>query len=325
MCDTIIWIILFLVLIIILGLYLSESTPLDLDEKKKILQLNYLTEHFHSESSSSAVNAGASQYYKWGLPEEKIAVAEKKKEVKKECHNKCTSTCPVLNCPKKCPVTTQCNICSSSGSGECKNCDITQNKDIDKYILKSSVPPCPNLNDYVTKNMIPSNNVNMSDYILKSEIKPCEKIDISNYILKKEIPACPTCPICPECPICPICPPEKKCKKINEYTISEHPDYSKYISKDEVAKKYISKDEIAKKYVNKDEISKKYVLKSDVDKKANEVKNKINQKVIDSEGNYNNAAEYKKQIDDVYKKQNNKFPLEQPDGYYAGDSLFAKA
>jgi hypothetical protein len=93
-------------------------------------------------------------------------------------------------------------------------------------------------------------NPDLSDYIKKSEIKPCEKVDISKYILKSEIPACPTCPVCPECPICPICPPEKpekKCKQISEYNITEHPDMSKYMSISDVNKYYIKKDSTLKR------------------------------------------------------------------------------
>jgi hypothetical protein len=72
-------------------------------------------------------------------------------------------------------------------------------------------------------------------------------VDISQYILKSEIPACPTCPICPECPICPVCPPippQKQCKKIYEYNITQHPDIDSYISKKDLAKNYIKKSDV---------------------------------------------------------------------------------
>ena len=36
----------------------------------------------------------------------------------------------------------------------CNRCDITVNKDIDKYVLKSSVPACPDTSKYITKNMM---------------------------------------------------------------------------------------------------------------------------------------------------------------------------
>ena len=333
MSDIVIWILFIFVLLIIVGLYISESTPLDLDEKKKVLELKYIAEHFHNESSSNEVEGGASQYYKWGLPEDKVEVKDDEISLSwlfdkdKNCHRKCDDKCPPLNCPKKCPEIKKELKCDDSkpSNSDCKNCDITRNKDIDKYILKSSVPPCPNMNDYVSKNMLPP-NVNMNDYMLKSDVKPCEKIDISKYILKSEIPACPTCPVCPECP---ICPPQNKCKNISEYTISEHPDYSKYMSIDKVNEKYILKKDADKKI----EEAKKN-CSTHYDRKENNQYRKENSHHYDRrENNHNNdidsenqnASQYKNEMDKIYKKQNHKFPLEQPDGYYAGDNLFAKA
>ena len=75
-----------------------------------------------------------------------------------------------------------------------------------------------------------------SKYILKSEIKPCPKIEISKYIKKSDIPPCPDCPKCPKCPICPVCPKHQKCKKIYEYNITEHPEFKKYISREQCNK-----------------------------------------------------------------------------------------
>jgi len=102
--------------------------------------------------------------------------------------------------------------------------------DMNKYVLKSSIPPCPAVPD-------------LSNYILKSECPPVP--DLSNYVLKSSIPKqnpilldcskcqkgkgeCPPCPRarcpelkCPEptkCPQCAPCPPMKcppavvKCK-----------------------------------------------------------------------------------------------------------------
>jgi len=91
--------------------------------------------------------------------------------------------------------------------------------DMNKYVLKSSIPPCPAVPD-------------LSNYILKSECPPVP--DLSNYVLKSSIPKqspvildcskcqkakgeCPPCPRprCPEvqCPAptkCPGCPPCKR-------------------------------------------------------------------------------------------------------------------
>jgi len=114
------------------------------------------------------------------------------------------------------------SVCPASP--ECKQPDMS------KYVLKSSIPPCPQCPD-------------MSNYILKSECPPVP--DLSNYVLKSSIPRqgpvildcskcqkpkgeCPPCPRarCPEvkcppptkCPACapcprPTCPPAVvKCK-----------------------------------------------------------------------------------------------------------------
>lgn len=249
MSDILIWILLLFVFIIIIGLYNSEFTPLQLNEKQKILDINYVTENFTPNvSTTSDQSEGAHELYHWGLPEERIRHKEKHHE--EECHHTCEHTCP-KPCPQRChlpePVK-QCHHASprSKLKEVCHNCDITLNKDIDKYVLKSSVPACPDMSEYVTKSMIPA-TPNLSDYILKSEVKPCEKVDISQYILKSEIPACPTCPTCPECPTCPVCPEPTRCKEIHDYSIEQHPDFLKYIKKDDILNSPIVKEFVAKR------------------------------------------------------------------------------
>ena len=98
----------------------------------------------------------------------------------------------------------------------CPACSDCKQPDMSKYVLKTSIPPCPSLPD-------------MSSYILKSECPPVP--DLSNYVLKSSIPKqnpvildcskcqkpsgdCPPCPRprCPEvkCPTptkCPTCAP----------------------------------------------------------------------------------------------------------------------
>ena len=104
-------------------------------------------------------------------------------------------------------------------SNDGKHC---KQPDMNKYVLKTSIPPCPAVPD-------------LSNYILKSECPPVP--DLSNYVLKSSIPKqtpvildcskcqkakgeCPPCPRprCPEvqCPAptkCPSCPPcaRQKC------------------------------------------------------------------------------------------------------------------
>ena len=99
-----------------------------------------------------------------------------------------------------------CHRCSNK---ECRNCDILLNKDIDKYVMKSSIPPRPDMREYAKKSML----------------CPCR--DMSKYILKRNIPKCPECrrcTKCPSCPRCPRCPECPECPKI---------DLDKYITRKE--------------------------------------------------------------------------------------------
>jgi hypothetical protein len=91
-----------------------------------------------------------------------------------------------------------------SGSSSCPEPDPS------KWVLKTTVPPCPPLPD-------------MSKYMLKTECPP--QPDMSKYVLKTSVPACPPCistcskpckigecPACPR-PRCPTvkCPEPKAC------------------------------------------------------------------------------------------------------------------
>ena len=240
MSDLLILLLIIFVVIIILGLYISDFTPLNLSEKKNILSMKELREEFNPLVSNSVEQTeGASNLYDWNVPAKRYREIEPTCEedlpprcvvTPPPCNHTCNNNCP-NECPKRCPPTPKPTCCPRPRVREtakqvCYDCDITLNKDIDKYVLKSSVPACPDMSKFMTKNMANS-APDMTKYILKSEIKPCDKVDISKYILKSEIPACPKCPICPECPICPVCPPPEKCKEISEYNITDHPDYAK--------------------------------------------------------------------------------------------------
>ena len=123
-------------------------------------------------ASEQDILEGASPIYNWGKPK-----IRKEKVVKEKCIDR--------------------KICENISE-----CDITKHKDLHKYVLKSSVPPCPNMSKYILKSKIPS-YPDMSKYILKSEIPAYP--DMSKYILKSEIPNCPKqleCPYCPECKKC---------------------------------------------------------------------------------------------------------------------------
>ena len=114
----------------------------------------------------------------------------------------------------------QCDSCGQSAPCGCNKpqprpicpaCPDCKQPNMSKYVLKSSIPPCPAVPD-------------LSNYILKSE---CPSVpDLSNYVLKSSIPKqnpvildcskcqkpkgeCPPCPR-PRCPEVK-CPPATKC------------------------------------------------------------------------------------------------------------------
>lgn len=109
-------------------------------------------------------------------------------------------------------VAPSCGACGGQMPCPCPNPrPICPAIDYSKYVLKSTIPPCPPVPD-------------MSQYIKKSEVPPCP--DLSNYVAKSSIP--PTQPVildcskchkpkgeCPPCPRprCPDvqCPPPTKC------------------------------------------------------------------------------------------------------------------
>ena len=99
------------------------------------------------------------------------------------------------------------------------NDGVCKQPDMSRYVLKSTVPPCPLQPD-------------LGQYILKSEVPPVP--DLSNYVLKSSIPKpqpvildctkcnkpsgeCPPCPRprCPEvkCPAPTTCPPPAPCPR----------------------------------------------------------------------------------------------------------------
>lgn len=131
---------------------------------------------------------------------------------------------------ENCNEDTPCQCSKPKPRPICPACSECKQPNMSKYVLKSSIPPCPAVPD-------------MSNYILKSECPPVP--DLSNYVLKSSIPKqnpvildcskcqkpkgeCPPCPRprcpdvkcppptkCPSCPPCPraSCPPAVvKCK-----------------------------------------------------------------------------------------------------------------
>lgn len=117
----------------------------------------------------------------------------------------------------------KCNVCGKSSSSNCgcgggsaarficPPCPPCVQPDMSKYVLKSTIPPCPAMPD-------------LSKYMLKTECPPVP--DLSNYVLKSSVPKpqpvildctkcnkpsgeCPPCPR-PRCPDVK-CPPPTKC------------------------------------------------------------------------------------------------------------------
>lgn len=177
-----------------------------------LFKLNF-TETFDNpeKSTESQVGEGSSEYYGWGFS------GIKDEHKKKPTQRRHKETCP--KCDHVYLTEDVCNIVIEDDS--CKRCDITKNKDIDKYVLKSSVPPCPDMSQYAKKSMLQP-SPDMNKYMLKSELpKYCSSqwADKDKYMLKS------------------MCKPTHPQHEIVYKDITKHPEYPKYISK-EHCKKY---------------------------------------------------------------------------------------
>lgn len=219
-----IFIFILVIILVILGLPRSDNIPdfVLTSENKTISE--QVIDNFDNPTSSSSFNAegGASDYYNWGLPD--MTQPQKKQQKRHRCPS-CENTFIDYD---YCPI----DIDEKNG---CKKCDITNHPQIGKYVLKSSVPPCPDMSNYAKKSeLCPCKD--MSKYILKSKIPPPKQCpDLSKYILKSKIPSCPSQPLCPRCPICPTCP---KYRTMKDYMDEGNNVFNDYISKD-----YIKKDQ----------------------------------------------------------------------------------
>jgi len=123
------------------------------------------------------------------------------------------------SCPPAPPAPSSCNTCNKPVPCGCPNprptctpaCPPCREPDLSRYVLKSTVPPCPSMPD-------------LSRYMLKTECPPVP--DLSNYVLKSSVPKpqpvildcskcnkpsgeCPPCPR-PRCPEV-MCPPPTRC------------------------------------------------------------------------------------------------------------------
>ena len=319
------------VFLIILGLYLSQESSLNINEKNQILMENFSPQ----VSSTNAQKKGASQLYKWGMPEDNVST--KTKRCKKQDDDIPSFTPKPIE--ENCAPFEEINCNDSNKDEQCGNCDILTHKDINKYVLKSSVPPCPDSSKFATKNMLKT-CPDMSKYILKSEIPKCEKIDKSKYILKSEIPACPKCPICPVCPTCPTCPKPQPCKTINQYKIQEHPDMANYVSKKDL-KKYVENNNLCELYAEEEGISSnnegtvidnngdEIVIDNNgneiiIDKNGEEyIINNNGQKIKKNKKNIKDKCTYPNMLDRIFASGSN-LKTNNMKGMYAGDNLYAR-
>lgn len=133
------------VLIILGSLVLSVMYNVDLSR-----------EGFADSSSGMDRGAGASDYYDWGSLN---SLFDSSLDHSGSGHSSNNGN---GNNKNKCKPKKRCTIEDLDREEKlrlCHSCDITLNKDIDKYVLKSSIPPCPD----------------MSKYALKSELQPAAK------------------------------------------------------------------------------------------------------------------------------------------------------
>ncbi len=98
-------------------------------------------------------------------------------------------------------------------------CPPCREPDMSKYVLKSSIPPCPScpdMSNYMLKTECPP-VPDLSKYVLKSSIPKQQPVIIDNSACKKDAGLCPPCPRprCPEvkCPPQTVCPPPAPCPR----------------------------------------------------------------------------------------------------------------
>jgi hypothetical protein len=122
------------------------------------------------------------------------------------------------------PVCSACkqqpSSCSCTPKGMARLiCPPCREPDMSKYVLKSSIPPCPacpDMSNYMLKTECPP-VPDLSKYVLKSSIPKQQPVIIDNSACKKDAGECPPCPRprCPErnCPTCPSCPAPAPCPR----------------------------------------------------------------------------------------------------------------
>lgn len=192
----------------------------------------------YTKSSTYDVGMGSSQKYGWG--EANISSTPKPVPPRRPPRR------PNPPLPEPSPPMSGEKYIFNDFRGSCENCDIVKHPEINRYVLKSSIPPGPDMTKYILKSQIPP-RPNLSKYILKSQVPACP--DMGKYILKSKIPPCPnvfkhlmndemrgnvySCGV--KTPLLPSrCPKPRNGGKL--VRITDHPDFHKYELRDEFKK-----------------------------------------------------------------------------------------
>ena len=109
-----------------------------------------------------------------------------------------------------------CSNCGEIANVVCPPC---KDADMTKYVLKSTIPPCPaqpDLSKYMLKTECPP-VPDLSKYVLKSSIPKQQPVILDCSKCQKPSGECPPCPRprCPEikCPEPTVCPPCAPCAR----------------------------------------------------------------------------------------------------------------
>jgi hypothetical protein len=254
-----------IIFLIIYGLR-SPLQPNYSPDDVKLREKRQLYEQFANpkESSDLEVQQGASNFYDWRSRD--LRLSDETYDNYKRCDEGDTQ-CEMK--VKNVNVQNDYYIINKK-EADCNKCAIDKHPDLDKYVLKTSVPPCPDISKFALKTDIAAPNMpDMNNYILKTDIPVCEKCpDISNYVLKTNIPAnvdCPKCPTCPVCPVCPVCPPTFK-------NIEDDPKFKKYMAN------FVRDFDLNKYPQFKDKV----ITKKDCDARLKKQKDEIYQQIINN-------------------------------------------
>jgi hypothetical protein len=126
----------------------------------------------------------------------------------------CQKNAPQCSCP---PPGTP--AAAAQGRVQQLVCPPCRQPDMSRYVLKSTVPPCPSppdMSQYMLKTTCPP-VPDLSKYVLKSSIPRQQPVIIDNSACTKEAGECPPCPRarCPEvkCPAPTVCPAPAPCPR----------------------------------------------------------------------------------------------------------------